>query len=96
MRSREFSSDTFIIPPKDDHTSVLGDLIAVVQSQSNEVCGYPMTDAEANLILTLYHGLDANMRDRLMARNIEDMLAMTIRCHSLSEHDRSWSMYSHG
>lgn len=53
-----------------------------------------MTAEEANSVLTLYHGLDESMRDRLMARTVADMLAMTLRCRAISEAtDRSWSMF---
>jgi hypothetical protein len=93
METHEYSSGTFILPPKTDHEFVLGELRAVVLKQANQVCGYPMTDTEANSVLTLYHGLDEPMRDRLMARTVEDMLAMTIRCRALSSHDQSWNMF---
>jgi hypothetical protein len=93
MEDREFSSGTFILPPKADHEYILNGLKLVTLKESNQVCGCPMTDVEANMVLTLYHGLDDSMRDRLMARTVPDMLAMTVRCQALSKHDRSWSMF---
>lgn len=81
--------------PKVDHTSMLEELRAVTQKMSHSVCGYPISSSEANAILTLYQGLDPNMRDRLMARSIEDMLAVTIRCKALSVYDASWYMFEH-
>lgn len=93
MEDREFSSGTFILPPKADHEYILKELRLVTLKESSQVCGCPMTDVEANMVLTLYHGLDDSMRDRLMARTVEDMLATTIRCQALSRQDRSWSMF---
>jgi hypothetical protein len=78
---------------KVDHTSMLEELRAVAQKMSHSVCGYPMASSDANAILVLYQGLDPNMRDRLMARSIEDMLAVTIRCKALSGYDASWYMF---
>jgi|WetSurMetagenome_2_1015567.scaffolds.fasta_scaffold248175_3 hypothetical protein len=93
MEDREFSSGTFILPPKADHEGVLEELRAVVEHRSTRVSGHPMSDFEANMVLTLYHGLDNSMRDQLMSRSVEDMLATTIRCRSLSAADSSWHMF---
>ena len=93
MEDREFVSGTFILPPKTDHEGVLEELRSVVKNESSIVRGYPMTGSEANLILTLYHGLGEDMRDRLMARTVPDMLAITVRCQALSQQDQSWYMF---
>jgi hypothetical protein len=94
MEDREFSSGTFILPPKADHAGILEELREVTLKASTQVRGVRMSAEEANSVLTLYHGLDESMRDRLMARTIEDMLAMTLRCRALSESDQSWSMFT--
>jgi hypothetical protein len=97
VKDREYnlSSGTFILPPKADHEGILSEFNAVVQGQATQVRGCPMTDSDANLVLTLYQGLDPAMRDSLMARTIPEMLTVTIRCHSLSTHDISWTMFQH-
>jgi hypothetical protein len=72
------------------HSILLEELRAVTQKVSNSVRGYPMSSSEADAILILYQGLDPNMRDRLLAHSIEDMLAVTVRCKELSKRDSSW------
>lgn len=93
MEDTEFCSGTFILPPKADHRGILEELREVTLNRSTLVRGVQMSADEANSVLTLYHGLDEAMRDRLMARTVSDMLAMTLRCRSLSESDQSWSMF---
>jgi len=94
MEASEFSSGMFILPPKADHSVILKELTAVALKQGTAIRGVRMTAQEANSILTLYRGLDDPMRDRLMAKTIPDMLAMTLRCRALSERsDRSWAMF---
>lgn len=96
MENGEFSSGTFILPPKADHRGILDAITAVAMRKTNQVHGCKMGAHEANSILTLYHGLDGDMRDRLMARTVPDMLAVTLRCRALSEAtDHSWTMYEH-
>jgi hypothetical protein len=96
MGDSEFSSGTFILPPKSDHEGLLEELREVSLKLSTQIRGVQMSAEEANSILTLYHGLDEDMRDRLMARTIPDILAMTLRCQALSSRDQSWSMFKTG
>lgn len=94
MEDRKFSSGTFILPPKADHEGILDELTEVSLRKATHVRGVHMEDHEANSILTLYHGLDGDMRDRLMARTVPDMLAVTLRCRAISERsDQSWFMF---
>lgn len=95
MEDSKFSSGTFILPPKADHAGILEELREVTLKGSTQVRGVRMSAEEANSVLTLYQGLDEAMRDRLMARTVEDMLAMTLRCQALSKCDHSWSMFKH-
>lgn len=93
MGNSEFSSGTFILPPKADHTRILEELREVTLQEATQVRGVQMSASEANSILTLYHGLDEDMRDRLMARTVKDILAITLRCRDLSRDDQSWTMF---
>ena len=80
MGDTEFTSGTFILPPRAEHKSTLAELESVILNQATHVRGYPVTYFEAASILTLYQGLDAGMRDSLLSKTVPDMLAATLRC----------------
>jgi len=93
MEDREFRSGTFILPPKAEHKGILAELEAVALKQATHVRGYAVSYFEASSILTLYQGLDCEMRDSLLSKSIPDMLGVTLRCRELSESDPSWSLF---
>jgi hypothetical protein len=81
-------SGTFMLPPKPEHEALLVELEAATK-RARFIQGRVVYPHQAKAVLALHDTLfDATLRDTLLSKPLAEMIAVTVRVHSIAD---SWS-----